>query len=148
MGSAKTCLVALLACGACSADRHRSGMGPEQDGGWPRVRAPNPPDAGGLAFVCNLAEPRLGGWIANPEAERRAYAVRDAVCTRDGLKQGRTQCSFELGETRRKMLDDNDRAVRRVKRWHSARVKLSYRRVGGADHDWMESWWADGPCRP
>ncbi len=144
--SAKTCLVVLLACAACSAGLEDSSMRPKQDGGWPLVRAPNSLDAGAVAMACNFAEPRFSGWQADPEAEYSLYAVRNPVCTTNRLKQGRAQCRFELGETMRKIFGDNRVAAARVKRWRTARVNLSYRRVGAED-GWMESWWADEPCR-
>ena len=144
--SSKTWLVLLLACTACSAGMQDRGARPKQDEGWPVVRAPNSPDSGAVALACNFAEPSFGGWMADPEAEHRLYAVQNAVCTTNRLKQGRAQCAFELGETRRKIFGDNRVAAARVKRWHAARVNLSYRRVG-AEHEWMESWWADEPCR-
>jgi hypothetical protein len=99
-------------------------------------------------MACNFAEPRFSEWQASPEADYNLYAVRNPVCTTNRLKQGRAQCGFELGETSRKIFGDNDVAAARVKRWRTARVNLSYRRVGPAEDEWMESWWADEPCRP
>lgn len=144
---AKTCFVALLACAACSAGRQDLASRPVQDGGWPLVRASNDLNAAVIAQACNFAEPDYLARHADPEAESRAFAVRHAVCTTNRLRQGRAQCSFEIGETRRKIFGNNDVASARVRRWRPATATFSYRRVG-PEHEWMESWWADEPCRP
>jgi hypothetical protein len=146
---AKSCVLALLACAACSASRQdlRSG----QDSGWPLVRASNDLDSASIAEICDRAEPDYLARHANPETGYRLFAVRYATCTTNRLRQGRTQCSFEIGETGRKIYGDNDVAAARVKRWRPVRAAFSYRRVGVGEfgeHDWMESWWADEPCRP
>ena len=144
--SARSWLAASLVCAACSAEIQDRAMMPRRDDGWPVVRAPNSLDSGTIALACNIAEPTFSAWPTDPEGEYRLYAVRNPVCTTNRLKQGRAQCDFEIGETERKIFGDNRVAAARVKRWRPARVSLSYRRVG-AEHEWMESWWADGPCR-